>query len=80
MILKQLVIRRGESWDRKPKELTATIEFVNEGGKVQIELGEEVSQRLLDVCADQLVEAATVRADAMRASILDASVKALPTE
>lgn len=76
-ILKQLLIQRAD-WGADRGKLSGKIEFANEFGETRLNLNEELSQRIVDLCADELVKSARVIADNMSREVL--ATKALPGE
>lgn len=78
-VLKSVSIRR-EEW-RPNSPLRAVVEFKTIAGELRIDLGEEASAAVLNVIADQVVAAATVRAADMKAAFAQGAAQiALPAE
>ena len=73
--LKSLTIRRDEWRPKAP--LRAQVEFKHPAGEVKIDLGEEASAAVLAVVADQIIAAATLRAEDMKAAFVAGSAQAL---
>jgi hypothetical protein len=54
------------------KPLIAQVEVEGQHGKVQLNLSEELSKRVVEVIADELVAASRATAEAMTANVLTA--------
>ena len=67
MKLDKIYISR--SWDGK--EFKGDIEFVNELGKVEIRLDDAACQKIIAVCASQLVKTSKSFADDMTSKCID---------
>jgi len=78
MILKELRIRRAESYMDENEALQGSIKFKGQYGSTEITLNERLSQRIVDLCAEELAESARELADNMRADALRIMATANP--
>lgn len=58
MFLKQLAIRRKETWEDKSRPLVGTVWFENiDGNEVKINIDEATSVKIVELCAQGIVNA-----------------------
>jgi len=58
MFLKQLAIRRKDTWEDKSRPLVGTVWFENtEGAEVKINIDEATSAKIVALCAEGIVNA-----------------------
>jgi hypothetical protein len=69
MILKKLDIEY-HIWGEHRDKYTGLVEFFNEKGRVQVNIGPEEAQAILEICAQKVVSAAKETAAAMIAPVL----------
>lgn len=60
------------------KPFHATVEIHGRSGKTELQLSPEMSKRILDVIADEVVASSRATADAMTADILEATALPAP--
>ncbi len=75
MILESIKIDRGYSYNNSLNPLTGELVFKANGNesKVQIELDEELSQKIIKICASELVAAANRAAGLMTQDIIESA-------
>lgn len=73
MRLKSLNISRGYSGDRP---LCGSVEFSGKGGEIKINVDEAASQKIVELCADGIIEASRQVAENMTAEILTGATTA----
>lgn len=78
-VLKQLIIARAE-WGKDRGKLSGKIAFISEYGETQLNLGEELSQRIVDICADELVKSAQALANDMSREVMTSAALMPPEE
>ena len=77
MKLDCLEIRGPRSWDPQDAGYRGTIKFTGESGSVELKLGKDISEKLLAVVADLVVEAGKSVARDLTAETINASGPAL---
>ena len=77
MKLDCLEIRGPRSWDPKDAGYRGTIKFTGESGSVELKLGKDISEKLLAVVADLVVEAGKSVARDLTAETINVSGPAL---
>ena len=66
MFLKQLAIRRKDSWEDKNRPLVGSVWFENtDGNEVKINIDEATSIRIVNLCAVGIISAASELGQAM---------------
>jgi len=65
----------GKADHKKP--FRATIEVEGQHGKIELNLAPEMSERIVALIADEVANAGRATAEAMTASVLDISTKAI---
>lgn len=80
MKLERIDIKAAESW-QDFKGYRGEVTFSGKCGKVQIQMGDDLSRKVLAVCSGQLVEASKQVAEQMTAQLIEGSeINALPAE
>lgn len=80
MKLERIDIKTAESW-QDWKGYRGEVTFSGKQGKVQIQMGDELSRKVLAVCSEQLVDASRQVAEQMTAQLIEgSSLNALPAE
>jgi hypothetical protein len=74
--LESVSIHRGYGYSAKAQPLRATVKFKHPAGSVELDLSEEASAAVLSVIADQVVAAASMRAEDMMAAFIDGAAQA----
>jgi hypothetical protein len=78
MRLKQLAIRRKEAYEDKNRPLTGTVLFEGaDGAEIKINVSESTSNRIVELCAEGVVDAATELSQLMVRDVLDSLHPAL---
>ena len=74
MIVKAISIRRvTKSFYAEPKgdeQFAATLELVGEYGKVELRLSPDMSQRIVEIVADEIAKAGRATAEALTAEVI----------
>jgi hypothetical protein len=77
MHLKELVLRRKESWEDKARPLVGYLRVEsNDGNEVKINVGEAAAQKIVALCADGIIEASREVALMLKDDVM--KYKALP--
>jgi hypothetical protein len=71
MFLKQLAIRRKDTWEDKARPLVGSVWFENEEGtEIKINVDEPTSARIVELCAQGIVDAGKEVAGALTADMV----------
>jgi hypothetical protein len=79
MILERLVIERKPDYVDPKRGLRGRLKFAGNGTEIEVPVSEAAAQRILELAADGVIEAAGEMAALTRAQVLTA-VAALPAE
>jgi hypothetical protein len=74
VILKSLRIARSENYlgsGKTETKLGGSIELIGESAKIELRITDEVCRKIIDLCADQLIETAHQTARLLKAEIID---------
>ena len=77
MILETLTIHGPQSWERQDVGYRGTIRFRSESGAIELKLNNDVSQRLLAVVADLVVESSRTLARDLTSETITAAGPAI---
>jgi hypothetical protein len=77
VFLRELVIRRKDAWEDKARPLVGYIRIENNAGnEIKLNLSEDAANRIVEMCADGIVEASKEVAQMLRQDV--ANYTALP--